>query len=48
MPEEKQLIQPLQVERDEYGFWTHPLGQTTATNAHFRSAGSVTKAWSTA
>lgn len=24
MPEEKQLIQPLQVERDEYGFWTHP------------------------
>lgn len=24
MPEEKQQIQPLQVERDEYGFWTHP------------------------
>ncbi|WP_455885983.1 hypothetical protein [Pseudomonas rustica] len=24
MPEEKQLIQPLQVVRDEYGFWTHP------------------------
>ena len=24
MPEEKQLIQPLQVERDECGFWTHP------------------------
>lgn len=24
MPEEKQLIQPLQVERDVYGFWTHP------------------------
>lgn len=24
MPEEKLLIQPLQVVRDEYGFWTHP------------------------
>lgn len=24
MPEKKQLIQPLQVERDECGFWTHP------------------------
>ncbi len=24
MPEEKQLILPLQVVRDEHGFWTHP------------------------
>ncbi len=24
MPEEKQLIQPQQVVRDECGFWTHP------------------------
>lgn len=24
MPEEKQLIQPVAIERDEHGFWTHP------------------------
>lgn len=29
MPEEKQLIQPIALERDEYGFWTHPARPST-------------------
>jgi hypothetical protein len=29
MPEENQLIQPIAVERDEYGFWTHPAWPST-------------------
>lgn len=29
MPEEKQLIQPVAIERDEHGFWTHPAWPST-------------------
>ncbi|MGI9565250.1 hypothetical protein [Pseudomonas fulva] len=29
MPEEKQLIQPVAVERGEHGFWTHPAWPST-------------------
>jgi len=29
MPEGKQLIQPVAIERDEHGFWTHPAWPST-------------------
>ena len=29
MPEEKQLIQPVAIERDVHGFWTHPAWPST-------------------